>query len=47
MKFEVCKSAKRHTNTRMEDVRISFYHSYQRRECGTKADRVRVTNEKA
>lgn len=43
------QKAKRRTNT--EDVRISFYHSYRRRECGTKADRVsnkwkrlRVTN---
>lgn len=27
-----------------EDVRISFDHSYRRRGCGTKADRV-VTNE--
>lgn len=38
MKFGSMQKAKRRTNT--EDVRISFYHSYRRRECGTKADRV-------
>lgn len=42
MKVGKCK--RRSVKSAPEDVRISFDHSYRRRGCGTKADRV-VTNE--